>query len=295
MKLSKFKNIPIVERFIRLIPDTLYLRLLYKKHVGHWPSLNNPKSFTEKIQWLKLHNRKPEYSTMVDKHLVKEYVANIIGRDYIIPTYAVWNNVDEIDISVLPDQFVLKWNHDSGSVVICRDKSKFCLETAKKKLTKGQRKNGFWYGREWPYKNVKPVIIAEQFMQEQGQENCDLADYKFFCFNGEPRYCQVIRDRNTLETIDFYDMDWNHQEFVGLNRYARNGRIPVERPMHLNKMKEICRKLADKAPFTRVDLYVINNKEYFGEITLFPASGFGIFTPFEWDLKLGSMLNLNDD
>lgn len=168
----------------------------------------------------------------------------------------------------------------------------FNIEDAKKKLAKGQRKNGFWYGREWPYKNVKPVIIAEQFMEESSCPDSDLTDYKFYCFNGEPKYCQVIRNRNTKETIDFYDMEWRHQEFVGLNPVARNGLMPVNRPVRLEQMKDICRKLADKAPFTRVDLYVINDKEYFGEITLFPASGFGVFTPNEWDRKLGELINL---
>lgn len=168
----------------------------------------------------------------------------------------------------------------------------FNIEDAKKKLAKGQRKNGFWYGREWPYKNVKPVIFAEQFMEESSCPNSDLTDYKFYCFNGEPKYCQVIRNRNTKETIDFYDMEWRHQEFVGLNPVARNGLMPVNRPVRLEQMKDICRKLADKSPFTRVDLYVINDKEYFGEITLFPASGFGVFTPNEWDRKLGELINL---
>ena len=292
MTLSEFRNIPIIELMFRLIPDSLYLRLLYRKNVGHWPNLSKPQSFTEKIQWLKLHNRKPEYTVMVDKHLVKDYVASIIGKEYIIPTIAVWNSVDEIDLSVLPNQFVLKWNHDSGSIVICKDKSKFSLEEAKKELAKGQRKNGFWYGREWPYKNVKPVIIAEQFMEEESRPSTDLADYKFYCFNGEPKYCQVIRDRSTEETIDFYDMDWNLMPFVGLNIKCKNGITPVDKPLHLEQMKDICRKLSDKSPFTRVDLYVINNKEYFGEITLFPASGFGQFSPKEWDERLGDLLQL---
>lgn len=292
MKLVKIRKNPFFERLLRLIPDSLYLRFLYKKNVGHWPDLSNPKTFTEKLQWLKIHNRKPEYSIMVDKYLVKDYVANIIGEKYIIPTLATWNSVDDIDLSVLPNQFVLKWNHDSGSVVICKDKKTFDIDKAKRKLAGGQRQNGFWYGREWPYKSVKPIIIAEKFMQETNSASNDLADYKFFCFNGEPMYCQVIRDRSTAETIDFYDMKWRLMPFVGLNPVARNGLIPVARPDHLDEMIDICRKLADKAPFTRVDLYVINNKEYFGEITLYPASGFGVFSPKEWDEKLGKLINI---
>lgn len=293
MNLNKLKNNILIERLLRIIPDKLYLSILHKKHVGEWPNLNNPSTFSEKIQWLKIHNRKPEYTTMVDKYLVKDYVANIIGNKYIIPTLAVWKNVDEINLDVLPNQFVLKWNHDSGSIVICKDKSSFDLENAKKKLSKGQRKNGFWYGREWPYKNVKPVIIAEQFMQDNNSISSDLSDYKFFCFNGEPKYCQVIRDRSTKETIDFYDMEWIHQNFVGLNPVACNGKESVIRPLHLEEMKSICRKLANIAPFTRIDLYVINNTVYFGEITFFPASGFGKFRPDEWNNNLGQMLDLN--
>lgn len=291
MKLAKFRNIPIVELLFRLLPDSLYIRILYKKNVGHWPNLSCPRLFTEKIQWLKMYNRRPEYAVMVDKHLVKDYVAAIIGKEYIIPTLAVWQSVDEIDLSVLPNQFVLKWNHDSGSIVICKNKEDFNLEKAKAKLANGQRKNGFWYGREWPYKNVKPVIIAEQFMEDKKVAG-DLADYKFFCFNGTPYYCQVIRDRRTKETIDFYDMDWNHMPFVGLNPLCKNGAVPVEKPILLEQMKEICCALAQKSPFTRIDLYLINSKIYFGEITFFPASGFGKFSPKEWDEKLGILLDL---
>ena len=292
MKLAEVRKIPFFERLFRLIPDSLYLRLLYRKNVGRWPNLSNPQTFTEKIQWLKIHDRNPEYSIMVDKCLVKDYVAKIIGEKYIIPTLAVWNTVEEIDLSVLPNQFVLKWNHDSGSIVICKDKATFDIEIAKNKLARGQRQNGFWYGREWPYKSVKPVIIAEKFMQEISSKSSDLADYKFYCFNGEPKYCQVIRNRSTVETIDFYDMEWNLMPFVGLNPVVRNGLNPVVRPEHLEEMIGVCRKLAKKAPFTRVDLYVINNKEYFGEITLYPASGFGVFNPKEWDEKLGYLIKL---
>lgn len=292
MDIKRFWTIPAFERMLRLLPDSVYLRILYRKNVGVWPNLKNPQKFTEKIQWLKMHNRKPEYSIMVDKFLVKDYVARIIGKEYIIPTLAVWESVDDIDPNVLPEKFVLKWNHDSGSIVICKDKKNFDLTTAKKKLAWGERANGFWYGREWPYKNVKPVIIAEQYMQECDNPDGDLTDFKFYCFNGMPMYCQVIRDRNTKETIDFYDMEWKHQDFIGLNPVARNGLTPVARPQHLDKMKDICRMLADKAPFTRVDLYVINGRVYFGEITFFPASGFGVFTPSVWDKKLGDLIKL---
>ena len=301
MKLVDIRKIPIFERLLRLIPDNLYIRLLYKKNVGHWPNLGDPKTFTEKIQWLKLHNRKPEFSIMVDKLLVKEYVAKRIGGQYIIPTLATWNRVEDIDVSKLPNQFVLKWNHDSGSIVICKDKTKFNIDEARRKLAPGQRRNGFWYGREWPYKNVKPVIIAEKYMEESTKPDVsDLIDFKFYCFDGEPRYCQVIRDRRTNETIDFYDMDWNHMPFVGLTPHSRNGLTPhsrngltpVPKPQNLDVMRRICSKLAKGMPFIRIDLYEINGCEYFGEITFYPASGFGVFTPTEWDKHLGDLINL---
>lgn len=290
---TKLRTTPIIERLLRLLPDSLYISLLYKKNVGVWPNLSNPKTFTEKIQWLKLHNRRPEFSIMVDKLLVKDYVAKRIGEQYIIPTLATWNRVEDIDVSKLPNQFVLKWNHDSGSIVICKDKTKFDIEEARRKLSPGQRKNGFWYGREWPYKNVKPVIIAEKYMEESTKPDVsDLTDYKFYCFNGEPRYCQVIRDRRTNETIDFYDMDWNHMPFVGLNPNSRNGLTPVPKPRNLDVMRRICSDLAKDMSFIRIDLYEINGCEYFGEITFYPASGFGVFTPTEWDKHLGDLINL---
>ena len=290
---AKLRTIPIIERLLRLLPDSLYISLLYKKNVGVWPNLYNPKTFTEKIQWLKLHNRKPEFSVMVDKLLVKDYVAKRIGEQYIIPTLATWNRVEDIDVSKLPNQFVLKWNHDSGSIVICKDKTKFNINEARLKLAPGQRRNGFWYGREWPYKNVKPVIIAEKYMEESTKPDVsDLTDYKFYCFNGAPKYCQVIRDRRSNETIDFYDMDWNHMPFIGLTPHARNGLTPVPKPQNLDVMQRICSVLARGMSFVRIDLYEINGCEYFGEITFYPASGFGVFTPTEWDKHLGDLINL---
>lgn len=273
--------------------DKQYLRIWYLNRMGYWMNFDNPKTFNEKLQWLKLYNRKPKYTTMVDKYAVKKYVADIIGEQYIIPTLGVWDKFDDIDFDTLPDQFVLKCTHDSGGLVICKDKSKLDKKAAKAKIEKSLATDFWKLGREWPYKNVPRRIIVEKFMApEKSNAPKDLPDYKFFCFNGEPKYCQVIRDRNTKETIDFYDMDWHHQEFVGLNPLARNGRTPVTRPLNLDEMKDICRKLADGTPFVRVDLYVIDDKKYFGELTFYPASGIGIFTPEKWAGKLGELLTL---
>lgn len=286
----------LLYRTAKIWPDKLYLQLLYYFEMGHKLNLKNPKTFTEKLQWLKLYNRKPEYTTMVDKYAVKEYVAKKIGNEYIIPTLGVWDTIEDIDWNSLPDQFVLKTTHGGGGggVVICKDKATFNRQKACKKLKYSMKKNGYITRREWPYKDVPKRIIAEKFMMDSGPQKADgdLADYKFYCFNGEPSYCQVIRDRSTKETIDFYDMEWKHMPFVGLNPVVSNGDSPVVRPVNLNVMIEVCRKLSKDITFARVDLYVIDNKEYFGEITFFPASGFGKFEPKEWNEKLGDLINL---
>lgn len=279
----------------RLWPDKLYLSIIYRAKMGHWINWNNPKTFTEKIQWLKIYNRKPEYTTMVDKHAVKQYVAGCIGEEYIIPTLGVWDKPEDIEWDSLPNKFVLKTTHGGGGcgVVICNDKQKFNKAKAIAKLNQSLQSDIYWRFREWPYKNVPKKIIAEKFMAPvKSAAINDLSDYKFFCFNGEPMYCQVIRDRHTKETIDFYDMEWNHQEFVGLNPVARAGLTPVARPKHLDVLISICRKLAKDIPFVRVDLYVIDDKEYFGELTFYPASGFGVFTPDIWQENLGDIFKL---
>lgn len=273
----------------------LLIESLYRLEMGVKPNLKDPKTFTEKIQWLKLNDHNPIYHRMVDKYEAKRFVSERVGEKYIIPTLGVWDNFEEIDFNSLPDKFVLKTTNGGGNsgVVICTDKSSFNKELAKIKLEKSMANDIYEAMGEWAYKDVPKRIIAEKFMApEKSPAPKDLPDYKFFCFNGEPKYCQVIRDRHTKETIDFYDMDWNHMPFVGLNPVARNGLTPVARPGNLDEMKEICRKLADLKTFVRVDLYVIDDKSYFGELTLYPASGMGVFTPEEWNGKLGDLLTL---
>ncbi|MBQ3070261.1 MAG: hypothetical protein IJD12_01050 [Tidjanibacter sp.] len=272
--------------------DEKYLKKLFRLSMGKDLNLDNPQTFSEKLQWLKLYNRKPEFTKMVDKYAVKEYVASIIGDEYIIPTLGIWNKFDDIDFDSLPKQFVLKTTHGGGSggVVVCKDKANFNIEAARKKLNRSLKFDIYTNYREWPYKDVEPRIIAEKYIEVEGHS--DLPDYKFFCFNGEPKYCQVIRDRNTKETIDFYDMEWNHMPFVGLNPVANNGNTSVAKPEHLDTMISVCKKLAKDIPFLRIDLYVVNNKEYFGEITFYPASGMGEFRPIEWNYKLGGLIQL---
>ena len=229
---------------------------------------------------------------MVDKHAVKGYVSGKIGEDYIIPTLGVWDRFEEIDFDRLPSSFVLKTTHGGGScgVVVVPDKSRMNKKEARLKLKRSMHMDGYTSYREWPYRDVPRRIIAEEFLSDNGRT--DLTDYKWYCFNGEPRFCQVIRDRNSKETIDFYDIEWRHMEFVGLNSSAKNGAVPVDRPEKLGCMLDICRKLSKDIPFLRVDLYDVDNHLYFGELTFYPAAGLGSFTPGDTDYKLGELLKI---
>ena len=287
----------IIQNFFGWLPDKTYLQLLYRFKMGHRLDLNHPKTFTEKIQWLKLYNRRPEYTLMVDKYAVKKYVADIIGEKYIIPTLGVWDKPEDIDWDALPNEFVLKTTHGGGSggVVICKDKKTFDRNKAILTLRDSMNSDIYRSLREWPYKDVKKRVLAEKYMAPKDMVNnpiYDLSDYKFFCFNGEPKYCQVIRDRHSKESIDFYDMNWRHQEFVGLNPIASNGINPVPRPLLLDDMICICHKLSENMKFVRIDMYVIDNRIYFGEITFYPASGMGLFNPDKWNEELGNQISL---
>ena len=273
-----------------LFPDKLYLQLFYRFRMGYKLDLKNPKLFTEKIQWLKLYNRNPLYTNLVDKHAVKKWVSEKIGDEYVIPTLGVWDRGVDIDFDSLPNQFVLKTtNGGGGDVMICKDKSKFDRVKAIRHLNQSLKVNIYKILREWPYKNVQPRIIAEKYMEDEGGA---LKDFKFFCFDGVCKYCQVIRDRFTKETIDFYDVEWNHMPFVGLNPVAKNGLNPVAKPKNLEEMISFCEKLSEGFAFIRVDLYNVDGKIYFGELTFYPASGFGVLDPDEWNYKLGNMLKL---
>lgn len=287
----------IIRHLLFFLPDKQFLSLRYRILMGEWIDWNNPKTFTEKIQWLKVNAFKEKYTKLVDKLAVKDYVAKAVGQEFVIPTLGVWDSVEDIDWDSLPQQFVIKTTHGGGGggVVVCKDKSALDIAAAKSKLLESMHSTANRSYREHPYDAVPRKILAEKYIAPrivEGQEITDLPDYKFFCFNGEPEYCQVIRDRNTTETIDFYDMDWIHQEFVGLNPNVKNGANPVDKPANLEQMKEICRKLAVGIPFVRVDLYVTGEKQFFGELTFYPAGGFGKFTPEKYDLILGEMLKI---
>lgn len=271
------------------LSDKLYLKLLFRHNVGYKLNLDNPKTYNEKLQWLKLNDIHPEYTRMVDKVEAKEYVASIIGEKYIIPTLGVYNHVDDIDFDKLPQQFVLKCTHDSGGIIVCKDKSQLNIEQAKSKLKKGWRQNYFKYNREYPYCDVKPRIIAEVYMEDES--GYELKDYKFFCFNGEPLFFKIDFDRQKNHRANYYDLEMNIQEF-GEKNFPPNPSIKFLKPANFDKMISIARQLALNIPFVRIDLYNVNGNIYFGEITFFPASGMGKFTPEEWDYKLGEMIKL---
>lgn len=290
LKYPRKLGVALVHR-LEWLPDKIYLQLLYFFEMGKPLNLKAPRTFQEKIQWLKLYNRKPEYTEMVDKYAVKNLVGSVIGAEFIIPTIGVWNKFSDIDFDKLPNKFVLKTTHGGGNcgVIICRDKSKFDKEEAKQKLEVSLRSSIYRSMREWPYKNVPRRIVAEQLLEIPDSE--DLSDYKIFCFNGEPKYIQVIQDRNTRETIDFYDTDWNHQDFIGLNKSAVPGKL-VPKPDNLAEMLNAAKLIAGNTIFLRVDMYRVEEKIYFGEATFFPASGFGYFTPKEWNSELGNLISL---
>lgn len=279
-----------------LYSKLLFLKLHYRCIIGIWPNFKQPKTFSEKINWLKLNNIHPEYSQLVDKYEVKKYVASAIGDEFIIPTLGLWNSIDEIDWTDLPEQFVIKSTSDSGSIVICKEKSKFDIEDAKCKLKKLGTRDYYKVSKEYPYKDIQHRFIAEEYIEEDN--GGELKDYKFFCFDGVPKFCQVIRNRRTKETIDFYDMDWKRMPFVGLltrNSHITFGDTPVPKPQCLDNMVNIASRLSEGKKFSRIDLYLVGNKIYFGEITFFPASGMGYFEPREWDYKLGDMIKLPID
>lgn len=284
----------IIERLVYyrrhfLEPEKLIPQIFFKR-VGYYPNLGNPQTFNEKMQWLKLNNHNPLYTQLVDKAEVKRFVSSIIGEEYIIPTLGIWDKFKDIDFSKLPNQFVLKCTHDSGGLVICKDKDSLDYKFAKKKIKKSLSTNYYYLGYEWPYKNVKPRIIAEQFMEDS--KTGEIRDYKFYVFNGKAKILKLATDRdvNTGEVnMDFYDMDFNHLAF---RRGHPNSTKILEKPRQFDLMKVLAEKLAGDIPFVRVDFYEVNGKVYFGEMTFFPAGGWVAFDPQEWDYTLGSWLEL---
>lgn len=256
----------------------------------HW---KNPMTFNEKLQWLKLYDRKPIYPRLVDKAAVKDYVADRIGKEYVIKTIGIYDTPYKIDFNKLPDKFVLKTTHGGGGngVVVCKDKNTLDVPKVRGKLKKSLESDIYTLFREWPYKDVPRKIIAEEYVES---EDGDLRDYKFFCFNGEPRFLKVDFGRFVEHHANYYDMEWNLMPFeeTDVRRVAEHREI---QPGNFKKMVEFARKLSQGHKFLRVDLYNVNGKIYFGELTFYPASGLGTFTPSEWDRKLGAMMSLESE
>lgn len=271
------------------MPDKEFLEKCFPAWLGYPLNLDSPKTFNEKMQWLKLYDRNPDYSELVDKIEAKTIVEKKVGKQYIIPNIAVWDNPSDIDFTKLPSQFVIKCNHNSGiGMHICKDKNMINEVKIRKELLRGLNQDYYLTGREWPYKNVKRRILAEQFMVDES--GTELKDYKIFCFNGKPEFIQVDFGRFTKHERNLYSTQWEYMGFASL--YPTNKDHIIPKPVCLTEMIEIARTLSHGLPFMRVDLYVIGEKIYFGEMTLFHGSGFEPWTPFEWDRKLGDMLVL---
>ena len=283
--------------FFKWIPDKIYIIIKYKIKTNKKLDLRNPKSFNEKLQWLKLYDQNPAYIVMADKEAVKKYVASKIGEEHIVPTIGKWNDVDEINFNELPNQFVLKVNHDSGGIIVCKDKEKLDVEKAKKKIKKCLLSNGYWYGREWIYKEITPCIIAEKYLEEK--EHLDiqgLTDYKFYCFNGIPKFLYVAKsnfiDGEKNDLLSIYDLKWNQTPFQRIDHMPLPYKI--ERPDGFNQMIEFSKILSKDIPFVRVDWYEINGIVYFGEMTFFPGSGYGEFSPDKYNYIIGNWITLSD-
>lgn len=282
-------RLPKLQQRMRLLPDAVYLKLVYRARIGRPLNLNSPKGFNEKLQWLKLYDRNPLYTKLVDKAEVKPWVAERIGWEHVVPTLGVWDSFDDIDFGALPERFVLKCTHDSGGLAICRDLSTFDMAAARRKIERSLANNYFWSGREWPYKDVRPRIIAEEYLDPAG-EQVGLTDYKVMCFGGQARCeftCTGRADGNLH--VDFFDTEWNHMPFI---RHYPNADVPPEAPERLKDMVAMAERLSEGMPFVRVDFYEVAGQYYFGEMTFYPGSGMEEFDPERWDEELGSWIEL---
>ena len=274
--------------FNRQLPDKCYIQRMYYVKLGKKLHLKHPVLFNEKLNWMKLYYRNEEFTRMADKYEVRQLVKKKIGGEYLIPLLGVWNSVEEISFDTLPKQFVLKCTHDSASVVICKDKQYFDVEEAKKKLAACMNTNYFWASREWPYKKIKPRIIAEQYMVDES--HTELKDYKIYCFSGKPELIQVDFGRFTKHERNLYTTEWEYiQERF---EYPNNPEVQIRKPEHLKEMLELASKLAGNIPSVRIDFYSINGRIYFGEITFYQEGGFGRFEHESFEKKLGDLIRL---
>lgn len=281
------------------LSDEKFLKMMFKVKINRRLNLDNPRSFNEKMQWLKLNNRNYEYTMMVDKYLVREYIKEKIGDKYLIPLLGVWEKAEDIDFESLPEKFVLKCNHNSGmGLCICRDKKTFDKDEAIRKLNYALKQDYYLNSREWPYKNVKRRIIAEELLEnckdesDDSKNEMDLPDYKFMCFNGKVKCSFVCSDRFSEDglKVTFYDRDWEKMNF---ERHYPASKKKISKPVNYEKMIELAEILSKNIPFLRVDFYEVNNVIYFGELTFYPGGGFEEFTPYSADKMLGEWINLD--
>lgn len=282
--------IRLLHRISPFLEDELYLKLLFRLNVGYKLNLDNPMTYNEKMQWLKINYRVPLFTRMVDKWEVKDIISDKIGRQYIAKGYGVWSDFEDIDFNKLPDKFVLKPTHTSGSVVICSDKKDFDKKAAKKLLNKALKQQLFYLSREWPYKNVQPRILAEEFL-DIGNNN-DLLDYKFYCFNGEPKMMYVANAKSGVERIiSYYDMSFNKIDIIKPKMIEN---VSVNKPVNFEKMKTIARKLSYNHPFIRIDFFEVNGELKFSEYTFYHSDGMSPFYPIEWDYTFGRWIDLDN-
>ena len=286
--MSSNKILKKIKYAMRIVPDKAYIQMYYFAHFKRFCNLRNPETYNEKLNWLKLHDRNEEYTKLVDKYEVKEYIASIIGEDYIIPTLGVWNHFDDIDFEKLPNQFVLKCTHDSEGLVIVKDKSKLDKVAAKEKIEAALKQNFYYIGREWPYKNVKPRIIAEKYMEDH--VDGELRDYKFFCFDGQPKAMFIASDRASDHVkFDYFDLEFNHLDIKQKYPHAQN---TLRKPETFDKMIEFSKILSKGFPHVRVDFYEVDGRLYFGELTFYHFCGFMPFEPSKWDKTFVDWIHL---
>lgn len=271
------------------LPDEPYLKLVYWGETGKMLNLDSPVTYNEKLQWLKLYDRKPEYCTYVDKYAVRQHIKKLIGEEYLIPLIAVYDNVDEIKWGELPKKFVLKCTHGSGSNIICTDKNKLDIRTSKIELNKWMKKNWYWFGREWPYKNLKPKIVCETFISETDKTP---DDYKVLCFNGKAKLIEIHINRFGDHKQDIYDTQWNK---TAISWGFKISDFIYEKPPHFEKMIQLSEQLAADMRHCRIDWFIVQDKLYFGEITFYDGSGFALFDDEEDNYLLGSWINLKEE
>lgn len=276
-------------KLLSFIPDSAYLKMVYRIKTGKKLNLKNPVGINEKLNWLKLNDKKNEYTQLVDKLAVRDVISNKLGGEYLFPLLGSWDSFDEIDFDSLPEKFVLKCNHDSGSVKLITNKNDIDREELSNFFSERLKLNAFCLGREYPYKNVKPKIMAEAFMESPKGEGIN--DYKFFCFNGTPEIMFVATDRATDVKFDFYDMDFKHLDIV--NIHEQSGK-QIPKPECFEQMKKIAQKLSQGMKFVRIDLYEIDGKIYFGEYTFFHGGGFYLFNPPHWEKSLGDKIKTDE-